>query len=46
MLMFGSDVSFKTLSALPIPEGWQNLTSPEEVADLFGLTEEEKALLS
>jgi hypothetical protein len=46
MLMFGSDVSFKTLSALPVPEGWQNLTSPDEVAGLFGLTKGEVELLS
>jgi hypothetical protein len=46
MLMFGSDVAYVTLSSLPIPEGWQNLTSPDEVASLFGLTEEEVELLS
>jgi hypothetical protein len=45
MLMFGSDVSFKTLSALPVPEGWQNLTSSDEVAALFGLTAEEVNLM-
>lgn len=45
MLMFGSDVSQKTVSGLPIPEGWQNLKSSDEVAGLFGLTEEEVQLL-
>jgi hypothetical protein len=42
MLMFGSDVGYPTLSSLPVPTGWQSVKSPDEVADLFGLTEEEK----
>jgi len=41
MLMFGSDVSFKTLSSLPVPEGWQHIKSSDEVVELFGLTQEE-----
>ena len=45
MLMFGSDVSQKTVSGLPVPEGWQNLKSSDEVASLFGLTEDEVQIL-
>ena len=46
MTMFGSDVSFKTLSALPIPSNWHNIKSSDEVADLFNLTESEKNIVS
>lgn len=46
MTMFGSDVSFKTLSALPIPANWHNTQGPEDVADLFKLTDNEKQILS
>jgi hypothetical protein len=46
MTMFGSDVSFKTLSALPIPEGWESIKASDDVADLFNLTDSEKDLIS
>lgn len=46
MTMFGSDVSFKTLSALPVPENWYTISDPNDVADLFSLSASEKQLIS
>ena len=37
MTMCGSDVSFNTLSSLPVPKGWENLQSPSEVEGLLGV---------
>ncbi len=45
MTMFGSDVSFNTLSSLPVPQGWEQIDSVTDVIELFDLTEEEVALL-
>lgn len=46
MTMFGSDVSFKTLSALPVPENWYTISGSADVADLFSLSADEKQLIS
>jgi hypothetical protein len=45
MLMFGSDVSFKTLSALPVPDGWKSINSIEEATSLFKLTSKELQII-
>jgi hypothetical protein len=45
MTMFGSDVSFNTLSSLPVPQGWEQIESVTDVVGLFELTKEEVNLL-